>query len=209
MGRPAIDITGNRYGMLIVLSRRKIEKNIKPRWKCKCDCGNTSIHFGYDLKKGTKSCGCLRGKSSTHGMSYTRIYKVWRSMIDRCRNQNHHAYKDYGGRGIIVCDRWLISFENFYADMGSRPDGTSIDRKNNDGNYEPGNCRWATMKEQSRNKRSTRNITHNGITMTAKEWSLKLSNGRDEGLVGYRVRAGWTHEKALTPPRKYESHLTK
>lgn len=120
-------------------------------------------------------------------------------MLDRCRNHNNSDFFYYGGRGIKVCDRWKNSFENFLEDMGERPKRTSIDRIDNNGNYEPGNCRWATKKEQNNNQRSNINLTFNGKTQTTAQWADEL--GMNSGTVRYRVnKLGWSAEKALTTP---------
>lgn len=155
-------MVGKRFGRLLVTSKGKNRiygRKKQTSWVCKCDCGNTTVVMRHSLTCGlTKSCGCLQREvavivNTTHGMSESKTYNTWRGMIDRCSSPSHEAYKHYGGRGIIVCERWL-TFENFLADMGERPAGLSIDRyPNNDGNYEPGNCRWATPKEQRANQR--------------------------------------------------------
>lgn len=157
-----------------------------------CDCGNlhrmNKKHFGT-----IKSCGCHRKK---HGMSQTGMYMAWNAMIERCCNPNCEAFKHYGGRGISVCERWR-DFRNFLADMGERPAGMTIERENNDGNYEPGNCRWATMKEQGRNKRTTRILTHNGRTMPLMDWAEEL--GVSCATIHNRIQR-WGLEAALSTP---------
>jgi hypothetical protein len=127
----------------------------------------------------------------------SKTYQCWRNMLNRCRNPNIPAWKNYGGRGIVVCERWL-KFENFLADMGERPDGMQIERGDNDGNYEPGNCLWATPKQQIRNRRVTRLMTLNGITQCVSDWGAEL--GVDESVIRHRLKAGWSDEKALTTP---------
>ena len=157
---PRSDLVGRRYGRLIV-----IEYAGKRRWRCQCDCDTFKNIRGDNLRLGlTKSCGCLwqevtsqfGQRTTTHGYSHTRVYKAWFGMLQRCENPNNAKYKDYGARGIKVCKRWH-KFENFLADMGKRPKGMSIDRwPNNDGDYEPNNCRWATRSQQQFNRRPSK-----------------------------------------------------
>lgn len=144
---------------------------------CKCDCGNVIAARLNSLKNGhTKSCGCFRVTNATkHGMYKKPEYESWIGMIQRCTNSNNQAYKDYGGRGIKVCESWLTSFENFYKDMGKRPDGKTLDRKDVNGDYEPNNCHWATNLEQANNKRNTILITYRNITKPLKQWCKELN----------------------------------
>jgi hypothetical protein len=168
------DLTGQRFGRLVAVAYSKPSK-----WICLCDCGNKATVLSSLLRKGaTKSCGCLRRdktveqcKSRTkHGMYKTPEYQAWANMLYRCTSPSCHAWESYGGRGIAVCERWK-SFENFYADMGQRPHGTSLDRIDNNGNYEPSNCAWRTYKEQQNNRRTSRVIEYNGKRMTLSQWS--------------------------------------
>jgi hypothetical protein len=160
---PRMDLVGKRFGRLVVIDVADVDLPKRLAWNVVCDCGNKRVVNGRDLiTRNTSSCGCLRVDTSrasmtTHGAAslrpYTAEYRAWMAMKTRCLNRNTKAFKDYGGRGITICPRWLDSFENFLADMGKRPDGLSLDRMNNDGNYEPGNCRWATRREQRLNCR--------------------------------------------------------
>ena len=164
----AIDLKGTLFGRLTVIKKgvpdKRYEK-VKTAWVCECSCGNTLNLTTERLRSGnTRSCGCLarertilRNKHNTkHGMSKSREYKTWAGMKDRCFNTNNPKYLNYGGRGITVCKEWMGSFEVFYKDMGARPKGLTIDRINNEGDYEASNCRWATYKEQNNNKRNSK-----------------------------------------------------
>lgn len=171
-----LELEGKRFGRIVVKKFYKVI-NETTRWVCICDCGNEKIIIGKNLVKGnTKSCGCLARelkikKFKTHGMSRTPTHRTWESMKHRCYNENYYLFKHYGGRGIKVCDRWKNSFENFLEDMGSRPKNKTIDRIDVNGNYEPGNCRWATPKEQGRNTRFNKRYVFNGKKRTLGEIS--------------------------------------
>lgn len=200
MKRKRLDLTGRRFGRLVALEVMIINKTT--RWLCICDCGVTRIVWRCSLTNGTsKSCGCLAKelsslRNSTHGMSGSRELSVWRDMMHRCKDLKN---KDYGGRGIAVCDRWM-KFENFFEDMGSRPKGTQIDRIDNDGNYEPSNCKWSTPKENSNNKRDNWLYTFNGETKTLAQWGRPL--GLSRRLISGRLNNGWPFKKAITEPVK-------
>jgi hypothetical protein len=156
-GMPKImDITGLRSGRLVAVRFSHL-KNHRTFWVCLCDCGKELLVASGGIRGGwQKSCGCSRRKPLTHGHTSTKertpTYQSWKGMLNRCRTPSHNRYDLYGGRGITVCERWL-SFENFLADMGERPEGKTLDRIDSDGNYGPWNCRWATSLEQRHNRR--------------------------------------------------------
>lgn len=199
-----IDLTGQRFGRLRVVRSEKTEKGL--RWLCLCDCGNTPLVASGGMRTGrTRSCGCLhieatRARRLRHGMSGTTEYRIWKSMVARCENPKRGCWHHYGGRGIKVCARWRASFDLFFADMGHRPSPRhTIDRINNDGDYEPGNCRWATQAEQLNNKRCNVLLTFNGETLTQSQWARRL--GISHGTLSWRVKKhGVT--RALSMPRR-------
>lgn len=197
---PRIEI-GNRYGRLVVNGQGKIVGRNR-YWMCTCDCGNKKEIAYSSLSKGvSKSCGCLNSelaseRRKTHGKTGTSIHNVWASMIQRCSDEQSPAFKNYGGRNISVCDRWM-NFENFLSDMGDRPSGLSLERIDNDKGYSPENCRWATAKEQASNRRSNRVYEHNGESLTLMQWSER------SGIPYFTIRnridlLGWNIEKAVT-----------
>lgn len=158
MPRARSDIKGVRFGRLVAISMLP-PLNGKTLWHFKCDCGkDISARYTHVISGATTSCGCYLkewavSKFTKHAKSHTTEYYIWTSMKQRCTNKNHKYYKHYGGRGIKVCDDWMHSFESFIRDVGRRPPGLSLDRIDNDGNYEPSNCRWVTYKENRANSR--------------------------------------------------------
>lgn len=190
-----VDIEGQKFHRLYVLGFAGVHKNTRSYWWCRCDCQKIVIIDVSKLRNGhTKSCGCYkaeiyRGYRRTHGMTKTITYKSFDGMKQRCLNPQDEHYPNYGGRGITVCDRWRNSFENFLADMGERPSKQhSIERKDNNGNYEPDNCKWATATEQSNNRRSSRLLTYNGKTQSLALWCRELHLRRDS--VNYSLKLG-------------------
>ncbi len=194
-----IDLTGQRFGRLVVKKYSHANNRRYAMWHVKCDCGHEKNIMGFNLiHEHTKSCGCLKyNKPNGHGMSKTPIYQIWRGMKMRCLNKNDSAYKYYGARRITVCDRWL-QFENFYKDMGDKPEGLTIDRIDNNGNYEPRNCKWSTPMEQANNMRNNIILTHNGVTMTLSQWARKLGIGYD--TLRKRIKNGWPVKEILFAP---------
>lgn len=156
------ELTGQRFGKWLVLGPSERRKG-KRMWQCRCDCGTEKpVYHGHLV--GGKTGGCRCGVR-THGMKRSPEYMSWKSMRIRCLNKNHEAYHRYGGRGIGICDRWN-AFEAFYEDMGARPEGCTLDRIDVDGNYEPGNCRWATNQEQQNNASFNRHVEFDGERLT-------------------------------------------
>ena len=186
---------GQQFGCFLVESYV-----LKSTWLCLCVlCGEHSMRRSNVLHTGqNKWCkGCRRDTPRNHE-KHKREYRVWAAMKQRCLNKNAPAYENYGGRGISVCKQWIASFEVFLEDMGKCPDNRSLDRKNNDGNYEPSNCRWAASKEQHRNKRNNRQLTYEGRTQTVADWAEEL--GMTWAALYYRLRRGWSVERALSEP---------
>jgi len=198
-----ISRVGQRFGRLVVVKEEKSDKWGNCRYMCECDCGISKVVSVGSLTRGvTKSCGCFSKEKMltanvTHGMTSTVEYKTWVRIKTRCLNKHEKNYRNYGGRGINVCNRWLNSFENFYADMGKRPSSKhSIDRIDNNGDYCPKNCRWATRSEQARNKRNVPIIEYNGELKTMAEWSE--ITGIKRSTIAMRIHYGWGIDKTLS-----------
>ncbi len=203
------DKTGHRIGRLVVLGPIGRRTRGRIMWLCLCDCGNTSVLETGSITKGKiKSCGCLMRelavkRNTKHGLRNTKIYRVWRGIKDRCLNSDNSTYqKYYGVRGISICDEWRDSFECFRDHVMELShygeDGYSIDRIDNDGDYEPGNVQWATRVEQGRNRRSNRLLTFDGRTQCVAEWAEEL--GISRYTIYGRLKSGWTVERALREP---------
>ncbi len=207
-----IDLTGRKFGRLTVLREHEVRsKNGRIRWLCLCECGKTTIVIGYSLCSGdTNSCGCLRSEIVTrlnviHGdsvsLDFASLYSVWANMKYRCSNIKSTVYKNYGERGIKVCDEWVKSYTSFkcWALENGYMKNLTIDRIDNNGNYEPCNCRWATNKEQARNKRNTLIFELHGESKTLAEWCDIYGIGYD-CVYGRINKSGYGLKRALTEP---------
>ncbi len=203
-----IDLTGQRFGKLVVQQCVRSESRYRLIWGCICDCGNSKEVYASLLRNGkTQSCGCLRKEQATlfsqghrvnvtHGMSKTKVFSIWKAMNLRCYNPNNSSYKEYGGRGITVCDRWRgkEGLEAFLIDMGHPPtDKHSLDRIITDGNYDPSNCRWATSKQQARNRRDNRILEYAGNKMCVADWADLLNVNHE--IIRGRIKLGWSAER--------------
>lgn len=196
------NLTGLKVGRLTVIRLNCINKHRQTVWECICDCGNKTNVRGYHLLQNrVNSCGCLRNDVlaemlRTHGMTDTSPYRSWSGMLSRCENTNDERYKDYGGRGIAVCDEWH-DFEMFWGDMKKGyAEGLTLDRIDVNGNYCPENCKWSTQKEQANNRRNNVIISFNGITQTLSQWADML--GINYYTLSKRFNRGWSVERALT-----------
>lgn len=196
------DLSGRIFGRWTVIAFHDVDRGRNARWLARCICGAERVVKATLLRSGdSQSCGCLQRdvvqqRSTRHGGGSTPEYKIWTAMKQRCLTPQMPVYKDYGGRGIKVCSRWL-KFENFIADMGPRPSSAhTLERQNNDGNYEAANCRWALRSEQQNNRRPCIRLTHNGRTQTIRQWERELGFAR--GTIQCRIERGWTTERALT-----------
>ena len=194
MTRP-IDLTGKRFGRLVAIKPVGNDKHGSKQWLCECDCGNTAIVVSSSLTKGnTRSCGCIASekiaaRNYRHGLRRTRLYHIHQGMKQRCGNPSHSSYKDYGAKGVKVCDEWK-NFEKFYAwaMANGYTESMTIDRIDNSHGYSPDNCRWVSAFDQASNKKNNHNVTWNGETHTLAEWS-RITGIRSE-LLRYRLRRG-------------------
>ena len=201
-----IDLTGQKFGRLTVLSRTDNNKHRQVMWLCQCKCGNFIVVRGYRLKDGhTKSCGCLNkeqaiinvSKHHSHKLSNTRLYQTWQNIKKRCLNYKDKNYKNYGGRGIEICNEWLNP-NNFFkwALNNGYSDNLTIDRIDNNKGYTPNNCRWTTLKTQANNKRNNHLLTFKGKTKTMIQWADKFKI--NYYTLSTRLKRNWTTERALT-----------
>ncbi len=204
------DLKGKRFGRLKVLLKSedfpKADGGKEPGWVCRCDCGKTVRVRAYTLLNGrTTSCRCrqkewAKQRFTTHGLTRTRIYRIWNGIKTRTNNPNTIAFHCYGGRGIKMCKRWERSFENFVKDMGMPPTQKHcIDRKDCNDGYNPKNCRWVTQKEQTRNSRSNVVLALNGVSKCMGQWAE--DSGVKYMTLYHRLARGWSLKKALTPRR--------
>jgi len=198
-----VDVTGHRFGRLVVMQASAVRLNGRKSWECKCDCGGSkSVVLSSLISGSTKSCGCLADESRkvatrVHGLSNTKEYEVWSSMKSRCMNSKNKHYKDYGGRGIYVCSKWQTSFRDFYSDMGPKPsEDHSLERIDNDKGYFPGNCKWATGFEQANNTRRNHFLVLDGRRLTLSQWAIEI--GVDISVIKSRIRYGWSVRRILT-----------
>lgn len=197
------DMTDMKVGFCHVVSYAGLDKERRALWKCICDCGNAFIARGKDLRNGsTKSCGCFKTRvakrngnnNKTHGETKTRLYNIWRGIKKRCLLPNDTSYEWYGAKGITICDEWLESYEVFreWALKNGYEDNLSIDRVDNNGNYEPSNCRWITMKEQENNRTNNVVVEFRGYERTLAQIAEELGESRE--MIWYRYRNGISFE---------------
>lgn len=195
------DITGNKYGRLTVLGLDSV-RDRSSYWLCLCECGNEKIVRNDCLKSGnTQSCGCLNRepREVIHGLARTRLYRIYHAMKQRCYNSNANRYDRYGGRGILICAEWLNDFQTFaeWAISNGYADGLTIDRINNDGNYEPSNCRWVTQRVQMRNTSRNTIIEYNGERRILTDWCELY--GVDTATAVQRIARGWGLDRVFKP----------
>lgn len=199
-----IDLVNRQFGKWTVIERANNDKNGQRQWLCRCECGTLKIVAGRHLTSDkTHSCGCdklngARNPFYKHGEKRTRLYGIWSGMKDRCYNSNNPFYNRYGGRGISICDEWRNNYPAFkvWALTNGYTENLTIDRRDNNGNYTPGNCRWTTRKTQCNNRCSTRKYKYNGVVASIKEHCENL--GLNHNSVRTRLSRGWTFEEAIT-----------
>lgn len=197
------DLTGQEFSDWFVLHYSGKSAYGEIMWLCECSCGTRKPVKAQSLRDGTSTnCGC-KGKNFKHGMTKTRTFKSWDAMLSRCNNPNDKSFDRYGGRGITVCKRWNDSFEAFFADMGERPEGMSLDRVDNSNGYSKANCRWADAKKQQRNTSVSKSMTFDGRTAALIDWATET--GLNYSMLLRRLNAGWPPEMVLSKSRKKRS----
>lgn len=204
---PVKDMKGMRFSRLLVLGQSDSDANGNAKWNCVCDCGTKTTVYGFNLRNGeSSSCGCysletLLKYATKHGQSHGPEWTSWSDMKRRCFNKNMVRYPHYGGRGITVCDQWIHSFETFLKDMGPKPTPKyTLERVDNDGNYEPSNCRWATRQEQNHNRQQTVWVVYKGKKMSLMQAIRSSGNDIWWGTVKTRIDRGWPVKKAIETP---------
>jgi hypothetical protein len=214
------DLTGQQFGRWTVISRAASDHHNRYFWNCRCVCGGTAAVSSNSLRRGhSQSCGCLKlerliAAVVTHGHSRrgsgkhskSGTYRCWQNMLARCLRPQHPKFHNHGGRGITICSQWIESFEQFLADMGEQPPGLTLERIDNDGNYEPTNCRWATYLEQNRNHRRNHRLTVGNETLVLEDWAKRL--GTAPSTITGRMQRGWAVEEAATLPLG-QTHLAR
>ena len=201
------NLKNKKFGRLTAINRVENTAKGNARWLCKCDCGGMKIVVSSELKRGgTKSCGCLAqeqrekaAKSRCHAHSRANLCrerKSWENMLARCYDSSCKSFSNYGGAGITVCETWRHSFKSFFADLGPRPIGHTLDRIDSSKGYFKENCRWATNKEQANNRSNNRRLAHNGKTMTISQWADEL--GLTHTCISMRLKRGWPVHRALS-----------
>jgi hypothetical protein len=205
-----LNMEGMRYGRVVAIRECGKSSSGDLKWLFKCDCENEFIANGYHVRTGKviscQKCSAerVRKASIKHGESNSPEFSIWTGIKSRCYNKSTKAYKNYGGRGITICNRWLESFDNFLSDMGRKPSAKhSIERINNDGNYEPNNCRWVTIEKQANNKRNNRKLTINGITKNMAEWARE--HNLSSSAIIFRLRKGLSGEDLIAKSQIYGS----
>jgi hypothetical protein len=195
------DLAGMRFGKLTAIAPVGKNKSKQYLWQCKCDCGGSSIVIGSNLIRGnTTACGCVRlteiaDRTRKHGLSKTRMFKIWVGIRKRCNTPSCKSYEHYGGRGIKVCAEW-DTFLGFYNDMkDGYEENLSLERKDPDGDYTKSNCKWATMKEQARNKRNSVYIEYDGQNRTCAEWAD--ISGTGSSTIRWRMKMGWSIQESI------------
>lgn len=204
MGAHVVDMGGKKYGRVTALMAVGVNRSRGMVWLCRCDCGKDFNGTGSEIRYGRiTSCPTCAAKNkldgvTTHGLTKHPIYHIWLAIKRRCENPRAKGFDNYGGRGIVVCDRWRASFVDFLADMGNRPTPMyTIERNDTNGNYEPSNCRWATRLEQANNKRNNKKIVIGGVSKNLCEWARHA--GVNESAIRNRLKRGLTGESLITP----------